>query len=124
MRSALRLIAVLPLALLLLAGCTPTASTSTSKPEAPATVNPDVQVTRTVALKVPNMHCPHGCWPSVEKTLASEPGVGSVKLAAQKEEGAIDNPVVYVGVDEKFDAEHAIAALAESGFKESVEVKE
>ncbi len=118
--SSLRLFAPFFLVPFLLAGCAPTA---TSKPETPAAVNPNVQVTKTIAFKVPDMHCPHACWPSVQDTLAAEPGVGTVKLAEQKDEGSIDNPVVYIGVDDKFDAEHAIATLAEKGFKESVEVK-
>jgi periplasmic mercuric ion binding protein len=108
--------------LFLFAGCAPTASTSQPAPTAVA-VNPNVQVTRTIAFKVPDMHCPHACWPNVQETLAAEPGVGSVKLAEQKDENSIDNPVVYVDVDDKFDAEHAIAALANKGFKETEEVK-
>ena len=103
---------------LLFAGCAPSASTSKQ-----AAVNPNIQVTCTIALKVPDMHCPHACWPNVQDTLAAEPGVGTVKLAEQKDENSIDNPVVYVGVDDKFSAEHAIAALADKGFKESEEVK-
>ncbi len=71
------------------------------------------------SLKVPNMSCPHGCWPTVEKTLAGQPGVEAVALAKQKTEDAIDNPVVYVKLNGKFDAQAAVAALAKAGFDNS-----
>jgi len=47
-------------------------------------------------MKVEDMHCPLGCYPTVEKALAKVAGVSSVKLAEQKKEGTIDNPVVLV----------------------------
>ncbi len=105
------------------AGCSTSPST-TSTPAvdtAPIVANPEVKVTRTVALKVPDMSCPFACWPKVKETLAAEPGVGTVALADQKDANAIDNPVVYVGVSDDFQSEHAIAALSEKGFKESTE---
>lgn len=71
------------------------------------------------SLKVPNMSCPHGCWPTVEKTLAAQPGVEAVALAKQKSEDSIDNPVVYVKLNGKFDAQAAVAALAKAGFDNS-----
>ena len=107
--------------LALLSGCTGGGTTATTEPA--KAVNPDIKVTHTVALKVPDMHCPHACWPNVQETLAAEPGVGTLQLAAQQKEGVIDNPVVYVGADDKFDLQHAITALADKGFKDSVETK-
>ena len=71
------------------------------------------------SLKVPNMSCPHGCWPTVEKTLAAQPGVEAVALAKQKSEDSIDNPTVYVKLNGKFDAQAAVAALAKAGFENS-----
>lgn len=71
------------------------------------------------SLKVPNMSCPHGCWPTVEKTLAAQPGVEAVALAKQKGEDTIDNPTVYVKLNGKFDAQAAVAALAKAGFDNS-----
>lgn len=65
------------------------------------------------------MSCPHGCWPTVEKTLAAQPGVEAVALAKQKTEDSIDNPVVYVKLNGKFDAQAAMAALAKAGFDNS-----
>ncbi len=75
-----------------------------------------------MSLKVPNMSCPHGCWPTVEKTLAGQPGVEAVALAKQKTEDSIDNPVVYVKLNGKFDSQAAVAALAKAGFEDSVVV--
>lgn len=72
------------------------------------------------SLKVPTMSCPHGCWPTVEKTLAAQPGVEEVALAKQAGEDAIDNPVVYIKLNGKFDAQAAVAALAKAGFEKAV----
>jgi len=69
-----------------------------------------------VSMKVEDMHCPLGCYPTVEKALAKVAGVSSVKLAEQKKEGTIDNPVVLVQVNGNFDPSAAIAALDKVGF--------
>ena len=69
-----------------------------------------------VSMKVEDMHCPLGCYPTVEKALAKVAGVSSVKLAEQKKDGTIDNPVVLVQVDGNFDPTAAIAALDKVGF--------
>jgi len=89
----------------------PTAPTSgtTAAALAPASVT-------LVSMKVAEMHCPFGCYPTVEKALAKVSGVSSVKLAEQKKEGTIDNPVVLVEVDSNFDPKAAIAALDKVGF--------
>ncbi|MGN6134857.1 MAG: hypothetical protein ACTHOU_10170 [Aureliella sp.] len=68
-------------------------------------------------LKVPTMSCPHGCWPTVKETLAAQPGVESVELAKQSNADAIDNPVVHVKLNGKFDSKAAVAALAKAGFE-------
>ncbi len=69
-----------------------------------------------VSLKVPTMHCPFACYPSVKKTLEGSTGVQSVDLAEQKEEGTIDNPVVIIKASSQFDIDRAVAALAAKGF--------
>lgn len=69
------------------------------------------------SLKVPTMSCPHGCWPAVKETLASQPGVEAVELAKQSSEDAIDNPVVYIKLNGKFDSKSAVDALAKAGFE-------
>ena len=74
---------------------------------------------QTIALKVPSMHCPFGCWPTVQSTLAKQPNVKDVKLATQKDENAIDNPVVFISVAGDFDQAKAFSALAEAGFSDA-----
>ena len=87
-------------AALFLVGC----STSTTTPaptataEAPASAEPvrqkDPNATYTkVSFEVPSMSCPHACWPKVKKTLESQPGVGDVTLAPQKEADLIDKAI-------------------------------
>lgn len=112
-----------------LAGCEPSAESTVAPPppggEMPAadagasaaTVEKDVQL---VSLKVENMMCPVSCYPAVKKTLAKQAGVEEVELAPQKEEGLIDNPVVYVETDGDFDADKAIAALKAEGYNGKV----
>lgn len=70
----------------------------------------------TLVLKVPDMHCPFACYPSVKSTLEKEQAVESVELTEQKQEGAIDNPEVIVKYDAGFDLDAAIAALEQKGF--------
>ena len=70
----------------------------------------------TVNLKVPGMHCPAACYPSVKKTLEEEAGVQGVDLVEQKEEGLIDNPVVIIQHDAGFDLDKAVASLERVGF--------
>jgi hypothetical protein len=48
--------------------------------------------------------------------LQKQPGVSDVTLAAQKEEVAIDNPLVTVNLNGPFDADQAIQAIAAAGF--------
>ncbi|MCO6454037.1 MAG: heavy-metal-associated domain-containing protein [Pirellulaceae bacterium] len=105
---------LLLLAVCVLAGC----STSVNYTPQP-TASANVQATRTVALEVPTMECPFACWPAVQKTLESQPGVESVTLAEQKNENLIDNRVVHVAVGGGFEVESAIAALAEAGFADA-----
>lgn len=69
------------------------------------------------SLKVPTMSCPHGCWPTVKDTLAAQPGVEAVELAKQSSDDAIDNPVVYIKLNGKFNSKAAVDALAKAGFE-------
>ncbi len=73
-------------------------------------------------LKVPTMSCPHGCWPAVKETLEKQPGVASVELAKQANETEISNPQVTVKLNNSFDLNAAIAALAAAGFENAIEV--
>jgi len=106
-------------------GCTPPAASPTAPPKPAGTPAPTSGSTaasmaptsvKMVSMKVDEMHCPFGCYPTVEKALAKVPGVSSVKLADQKNSDTIDNPVVYVEVDSSFDPTAAIAAVSKAGF--------
>lgn len=121
------LAAFVAMGILTLASCSDTGTPVTSSAPAEPSMTAEgattqVATTRTVTLEVPSMHCPFACWPKVKKTLESEQGVGTVTLAEQKVEGAIDNPVVHVAVGNGFDEQQAIAALAKAGFDDA-EVK-
>ncbi len=83
----------------------------------------DVLSAQLISLKVPGMHCPFACYPSVKKTLEGQSGVELVELAPQKEEGVIDNPVVLIKTTEGFDIDAAIQTLAQTGFEDSTVVQ-
>ncbi|MFO0939927.1 MAG: heavy metal-associated domain-containing protein [Pirellulales bacterium] len=71
-------------------------------------------------LQVPGMSCPYGCYPTVEKTLASLPGVKGVQLAKQPEgtaEGDLTLKVVELKLGEGFDLQAALAALKKVNFE-------
>ncbi len=87
---------------------------------APAALGPDESL---VVFKVPGMHCPHGCYPTVKETLAGQPGVKSVSLAKQSDPDLIDNPSVSVVYTGKLDTSAAIDALDKAGFKDSTVVQ-
>jgi copper chaperone CopZ len=109
----------------LLIGCGPstpdttngtTAPDNTTSPEATPTVaGEETQV----SIHVPNMHCPHACWPAIKETLEGEGGVAEVTLAEQAEEDKIDNPRVMVTLNGPFDGAKAVEALTAAGFADS-----
>lgn len=120
MKRMLGLLAVLVMVI----GCgetTPVATTD--EPATPAVAEApasgETLELQTIALKVPSMHCPFGCWPTVQSTLAKQPHVADVKLAAQKDPNAIDNPVVLVSFSGDFDQAKAFSELAEAGFADA-----
>jgi copper chaperone CopZ len=94
----------------LLAGCS---GASSSAPAPAAGGAPAVQQ---VTFRVPTMVCSKNCWPVVRDALQKQPGVTDVKLAPQKEEVPIDNPLVTVKLNGPFDADKAIEAIAAAGF--------
>ena len=106
---------LLAVAAVLFLGCSqdrPSASPS-SAGAVPVAGAPAVQQ---VTLRVPTMVCTHNCWPVVRDTLQKQPGVREVTLAPQKDEVAIDTPLVTVSLNGPFDADKAIAAVAAAGF--------
>lgn len=70
--------------------------------------------------EVPNMHCPYGCFPTVKKTLAAQPGVKDVLLADPDDakDGSIEDRRVFVVLSDEgdFSAEAAAAELGSAGF--------
>jgi len=73
----------------------------------------------TVTLSVPEMHCEFACFPKVKETLEEAEGVEDVSLAAQKEEGVLDNRQVIVKYQPGFDIHAAIVSLEAAGYKNS-----
>ena len=93
--------------------------------ETTTSISPEVEVkTASLTMKIPEMHCPFACYPSVKENLEKRADVVGVELAPQKEEGVIDNPQVIVTCTESFDAEQAIAMLEAAGFAGSTVVQE
>lgn len=94
------------------------------KPDSSSTTSTDaVRFVATNSVKVPTMMCPYACWPKVKETLAAQPGVEGVQLAAQAKETEIDNPVVELKTTGEFNVEAAIAALEKINFANAVVVK-
>ena len=76
-----------------------------------------------MTLRAPAMVCTKNCWPAVRDALQQQPGVTEVKLAPQKEEVAIDNPLVTISLNGPFDTDKAIAAIAAAGFAKATAEK-
>jgi hypothetical protein len=122
----LRLIAVVPvrlawlLAPLLIAGCTPAPEAAPRAASGPAvaasttTAAAPGETVQLVSLRVPSMHCQHGCWPKVQRTLEQQDGVLEVTLGDQTDSEF--DPVVHVQTGEGFDSAGAVNALASAGF--------
>jgi hypothetical protein len=49
-----------------------------------------------VAVRIDTMMCVEGCFNSVKELLEKRPGIMEVRLAPQKEEGTIDNSMIYI----------------------------
>lgn len=73
----------------------------------------------TLTLRVDDMHCEYGCFPTVKKTLEGFAHVVSVELDEQPEAGTLDNPQVLLTYQSGFDLAAAQDALAKSGFAKS-----
>lgn len=91
---------------------------------APVAASAEVmQEAGTLTLSVPKMHCEFACFPQVKETLEQAEGVQEVELAAQKEEGVIDNRQVIVKYDPGFDLPAALSQLTAKGFDGSEQVQ-
>ena len=92
---------------------------STDPVVATATSSVVMEEPGTLTLRVDDMHCEFGCFPTVRKTLEGFDKVVSVKLDEQAEEGTLDNPQVLVTYESGFDLGAAQASLAKRGFAKS-----
>jgi periplasmic mercuric ion binding protein len=105
-----------------LSGCTPaTAPTET----ATATATPSEKETRqddpaadvhTVAIRVNTMSCVEGCFNGIRSVIEKRDGIESVKLAPQKEEGLIDNSMIYVSYRGELDRKEIERLVIGAGF--------
>lgn len=67
----------------------------------------------TVEISVPEMSCPHGCYPDVKEALEAQPNVASIELGTPAEEtaDAIEDRRVIVKTSGEFDVTAAVAAF-------------
>lgn len=68
----------------------------------------------TVEFNAPDMMCPEGCGAKVKEILSGQPGAKEVIVNFDAK-----TATVAVDKDSKFDADAAVAALADHGFKNS-----
>ena len=89
---------------------------TTPSVSAPAAMTVSYTAGDSATLEVPKMMCPFMCYPNVKDTLEEIPGIASVELVAQKEEGKIDDRRVTVTFDGDVDPAEAVAALERESF--------
>ncbi|WP_166824551.1 heavy-metal-associated domain-containing protein [Thalassoroseus pseudoceratinae] len=119
----MKTLAICGLMLALAVGCSKTepAAEATGATESAAAVTPVIYNSgEELTLEVPSMHCPFGCYPTIEKTLTELDGVEKVDLVPQEKEGEINDHRVIVKLNDEFDATKAVAALAGAGFDDAV----
>jgi len=121
MRSPIYLLAALASAGIAyyLASTPTTPSPNTDRAVASETSSVVMDQPGTLTLRVDDMHCEFGCFPSVRKTLEGFDNVVSVTLDQQAEAGTLDNPQVLVTYESGFDLGAAQASLAKNGFAKS-----
>ncbi len=121
MRSPIYLLAALASAGIAyyLASTPATQTPDTDRVVATETSSVVMEQSGTLTLRVDDMHCEFGCFPTVRKTLEGFDNVVSVTLDQQAEEGTLDNPQVLVTYESGFDLGAAQASLAKNGFAKS-----
>ena len=72
---------------------------------------------KTVAVTVTGMMCPQGCFPEVQKLIASSNETESIELTPQEKKDAINNPVVLVKYRGELNKEATTKAILEAGFE-------
>jgi copper chaperone CopZ len=103
-------------------GCTPATTpietaTATAVPSEKKTLQ-DVQNAdvHTVAIRVNTMSCIEGCFNGIRSVIEKRDGIESVKLAPQKEEGLIDNSMIYVSYRGDLDRKEIERLIIGAGF--------
>ena len=89
------------------------ASTYVSQKAAEVTNEP---VISEVAVRIDTMMCVEGCFNSVKELLEKRPGIEEVRLAPQKEEGTIDNSMVYIKHRDELDVAEVERLILGAGF--------
>lgn len=112
------------LSVAVLTGCTPScvpsqnATVSSSSAPAPDVSDPvDVVTVSEVGVRIDTMMCVEGCFRSVKELLEKRVGIEEVRLAPQKEEGSIDNSMVYIKHRGKLDRTEVERLILGAGFE-------
>jgi copper chaperone CopZ len=69
-----------------------------------------------VGIRIGKMMCVEGCFHGVKELLEKRPGVTQVTLAPQKEEGTIDNSMIYVSYKGTLDRKEIERLILGAGF--------
>ena len=83
----------------------------------PVADSAETAAVKTVAVTVTGMMCPHGCFPEVQKLIASSNETESIELTPQEEKDTINNPVVLVKYRGELNKEATTKAILEAGFE-------
>lgn len=114
------------LALFVIVGCSPAPDRVASKYLAPLIAeSPEIGVSnfadlaesKTVAVTVTGMMCPHGCYPEVKSLISKKNDIESIELTPQKEKDVIDNPVILVKYRGELNKEETTKAILGAGFE-------
>jgi copper chaperone CopZ len=89
-----------------------------------AVASPDESTAKEVAVRIDTMMCVAGCFNSVKELLEKRPGIEEVRLAPQKEEGTIDNSMIYIKHRGELDAAEIERLILGAGFDKMEFVKQ
>jgi hypothetical protein len=105
-----------------LSGCAPETgpkekATATAVPSEMETLQNDRAAdVHTVAIRINTMSCVEGCFNGIRSVIEKRDGIESVKLAPQKEEGLIDNSMIYVSYRGELDRKEIERLVIGAGF--------
>ncbi|XZE18436.1 heavy-metal-associated domain-containing protein [Pirellulaceae bacterium SH449] len=77
-------------------GCNPSDVPSDNATASSISAPADMATVSEVGVRIDTMMCVEGCFNSVKELLEKRTGIEEVRLAPQKEEGSIDNSMVYI----------------------------